>query len=175
MANYKRFYRNGGTWFFTVNLWQRQNNDLLIREINLLRQSVRNVRQKHPFTIIAWVVLPEHMHYIWRLPEGDSDFSLRWRLIKSRFSRNLPQTAIPGATLQQEKRREIWQRHFWEHCIRDEADFKRHFDYIHLNPLKPGWAQKEKNWPYSTFHRYVATNIYPENWCGIIEPGVFGE
>ena len=99
MANYKRFYRNGGTWFFTVNLWQCQNNDLLIREINLLRQSVRNVRQKHPFTIIAWVVLPEHMHCIWQLPEGDSDFSLRWRLIKNRFSRNLPQTAIPGVSL----------------------------------------------------------------------------
>ena len=160
MANYKRFYRNGGTWFFTVNLWQRQNNDLLIREINLLRQSVRNVRQKHPFTIIAWVVLPEHMRCIWQLPEGDSDFSLRWRLIKNWFSRNLPQTAIPGASLQQEKRREIWQRHF---------------DYIHLNPLKHGLVGQVKNWPYSTFHRYVATNIYPENWCGIIEPGVFGE
>jgi putative transposase len=77
MSHYKRLYRHGGTWFFTVNLWQRQNNPLLVQKIELLRQSVRNVRQKYPFAIIAWVVLPEHMHCIWRLPEGDSDFSTR--------------------------------------------------------------------------------------------------
>lgn len=136
---------------------------------------MRNVRQKYPFAIIAWVVLPEHMHCIWRLPEGDSDFSTRWRLIKSHFSRHLPQTATSTVALQKEKRREIWQRHFWEHSIRDEMDFKRHFDYVHINPLKHGLVKHVKEWPYSTFHRYVAAGIYPADWCGMMQTGDFGE
>jgi putative transposase len=92
MPNYRRAFVPGGTWFFTVNLLERKNNDLLIREVDLLRETVRTVRQRHPFQIDAWVVLPEHIHAVWTLPPGDADFSKRWRLIKSGFSRALPKT-----------------------------------------------------------------------------------
>ena len=90
MSSYRRLFIPGGTWFFTVNLLQRQNNNLLIREIDLLRSIVESVRKRHPFRINAWVVLPEHMHAVWSLPPNDTDFSTRWRLIKSGFSRALP-------------------------------------------------------------------------------------
>ncbi|WP_366042943.1 hypothetical protein [Methylomonas sp.] len=92
MPNYRRALIPGGTWFFTMNLLERKNNDLLIREIDLLRDTVRAVRKRHPFQIDAWVVLPEHLHAVWTLPPGDADFSKRWRLIKSGFSRALPKT-----------------------------------------------------------------------------------
>jgi len=85
VPNYRRAFIPGGTWFFTANLLQRHDNDLLIREISLLRETVRRVRERHPFQIDAWVVLPEHLHCVWTLPSGDSDFSTRWRLIKSGF------------------------------------------------------------------------------------------
>jgi REP element-mobilizing transposase RayT len=92
MPNYRRAFVPGGTWFFTVNLLQRHHNDLMVREIDLLRETVRQVREKYPFQIDAWVVLPEHLHCVWTLPPGDCNFSQRWRLIKSGFSRALPKT-----------------------------------------------------------------------------------
>ena len=112
MPNYRRVFVPGGTWFFTVNLLQRHDNDLLVREIDLLRQVVKNVRHKYPFHIDAWVVLPEHMHCIFTLPEGDSDFSLRWRLIKSAFSRALPKTESLSTARMTAGERGIWQRHY---------------------------------------------------------------
>lgn len=166
MPNYRRAFVPGGTWFFTVNLLQRQNNDLLVRKIELLRDVVRKVRVKHPFAIDAWVVLPEHMHCVLSLPVDDSDFSLRWRLIKSDFSRALPKTEIISAVRKKYKERGIWQRHYWEHLIRDELDYQKHIDYVHLNPLKHGLVKQVRDWPYSTFHRDVARGIYPLNWCG---------
>ena len=175
MPNYKRMHRPGGMWFFTVNLLQRRHNDLLVREIELLRQSVRKVRASHPFEIVAWVVLPNHMHCIWHLPQGDSNYSTRWRLIKSHFSRSLPSTEYRSPIRQQAGERGIWQRHYWEHLIRDEEDFQWHFDYVHINPLKHGLVEQVKDWPYSTFHRYVEQGVYPQDWAGIIEEGDFGE
>jgi putative transposase len=175
MPNYRRAFIPGGTWFFTVNLHQRQGNDLLIREIATLRQAVRQVRQKYPFHIDAWVVLPEHMHCVFTLPPGDSDFSLRWRLIKSAFSRALPKTESRSAVRQAAGERGIWQRHFWEHLIRDHDDYQRHVDYVHVNPLKHGLVKQVRDWPYSTFHRAVAAGIYPENWCGDCDMVVDGD
>ncbi|MFZ6758115.1 REP-associated tyrosine transposase [Undibacterium sp. Ji50W] len=174
MSNYRRAFVPGGTWFFTVNLLQRHGNDLLVREIDLLRQVVRNVRNKYPFHIDAWVVLPEHMHCIFTLPEGDSDFSLRWRLIKSSFSRALPKTELLSTVRQAAGERGIWQRHYWEHLIRDELDFQKHVDYVHVNPLKHGLVQRVCDWPYSTFHHYVDAGIYPLNWCGDVVADIAG-
>ena len=165
----------GGTWFFTVNLLERRGNDLLVREIDLLRTTVRRVRDKHPFHIDAWVVLPEHLHCVMTLPPGNSDFSLRWRLIKSGFSRALPRTERRSAVRQAAGERGIWQRHYWEHLIRDEADYQRHVDYVHVNPLKHGLVQRIRDWPYSTFHRYVTAGIYPADWCGDAEADVEGD
>ena len=175
MPNYRRFFIPGGTWFFTVNLLQRHNNDLLVREIELLRQTVRLVRERYPFHIDAWVVLPEHLHCVLTLPPGDSDFSTRWRLIKSGFSRALPKTERLSAVRKAAGERGIWQRHFWEHWIRDEADYQRHVDYVHVNPLKHGHVKRVQDWPYSTFHRYVAEGIYPANWCSDVGAVVAGD
>ncbi len=122
MANWRRAWWPGGTWFFTVNLLERRNNRLLVEQIDLLRHSVAKVQQAHPFAIHAWVVLPDHLHCILSLPEGDSDFPLRWRLIKSHFSRALPMTERRSHTRLRHRERGIWQRHYWEHLIRDKQD-----------------------------------------------------
>ena len=174
MSNYRRAFVPGGTWFFTVNLLQRRGNDLLVREIETLREVVRRVRQRYPFEIDAWVVLPEHLHCVLTLPRGDSDFSVRWRLIKSGFSRALPKTERLSAVRQAAGERGIWQRHFWEHLIRDELDYQRHVDYVHVNPLKHGLVNRVVDWPYSTFHRDVAAGIYPADWCGDCDVEVGG-
>ena len=175
MPNYRRAFIPGGTWFFTVNLLQRHGNDLLVREINLLRNMVRKVRERHPFRIVAWVVLPEHLHCVMTLPPGDSDFSLRWRLIKSGFSRALPKTESCSEVRKAAGERGILQRHYWEHLIRDDADFRRHVDYVHVNPLKHGHVRQVRDWPYSTFHQYVASGKYPMDWCGDADLVVRGD
>ncbi|WGS86328.1 transposase [Methylomonas sp. UP202] len=175
MPNYRRAFVPGGTWFFTVNLLERKNNDLLVLEIDLLRETVRAVRKRYPFHIDAWVVLPDHMHAVWTLPPGDADFSKRWRLIKSGFSRALPKTEYRSNVRKVANERGIWQRHFWEHLIRDETDFERHVDYVHVNPLKYGLVTRVIDWPYSSFHRYVENGIYPGNWGGDWELGVEGD
>jgi len=175
MPNYRRAFIPGGTWFFTVNLLQRRNNDLLIREIDLLRSTVRKVRKAHPFHIDAWVILPEHMHCVLTLPPGDSDFSRRWRLIKSGFSRALPVTERRSSVRVAAGERGIWQRRFWEHAIRDERDYQRHVDYVHVNPVKHGLVKCVNDWPYSTFHHHVEQGIYPIDWCGNIEIDVQGD
>ena len=122
MANWRRAWWPGGTWFFTVNLLERRNNRLLVEQIDLLRHSVAKVQQAHPFAIHSWVVLPDHLHCILSLPEGATDFPLRWRLIKSHFSRALPVTERRSQTRLRHGERGIWQRHYWEHLLRDEQD-----------------------------------------------------
>ncbi len=166
MPNYRRAFYPGGTYLFTVNLLQRRNNDLLIKHINLLREVVATVRKSHPFDIHAWVVLPDHLHCVLRLPEDDTDFSVRWRLIKAGFSRRLPKTERRSTVRQARGERGIWQRRFWEHLIKDEQDYQAHMDYVHINPLKHGLVKQVIDWPYSTFHRLVAQGIYVSNWAG---------
>ncbi|MGN4997860.1 REP-associated tyrosine transposase [Aeromonas sp. 80P] len=166
MANWRRAWRLGGIWFFTVNLLERSDNQLLVTQIDLLRHTVAKVKQTHPFTIHAWVVLPDHLHCILSLSEGDTDFPLRWR---SYFSRALPITERRSQTRLRHGERGIWQRHYWEHLIRDEEDYRRHMDYVHINPLKHGYVTQVGDWPYSTFHRYVASGIYPPDWCGAVD------
>jgi putative transposase len=161
MPNYRRFRVAGGTYFFTVNLLERRR-DLLVRHIDALRAAVRATKQDRPFHIDAWVVLPDHMHTIWTLPEGDEDFSNKWKSIKTRFSQTLPRTERRSAVRVRKGERGIWQRRFWEHVIRDERD-ATHFDYIHFNPVKHGWADKVVDWPFSSFHRYLRSGIYDAN------------
>ncbi len=166
MPNYRRAWHPGGTYFFTVNLLERTGNDLLVRHIDLLRESVRKVRVKYPFTIHAWVVLPEHLHCVIELPIGDTDFALRWRLIRTHFSKFLPKTESLSATRIRRGERGIWQRRYWEHLIRDEDDFSAHMDYVHINPLKHGLVECVVDWPFSTFHQLVREGIYPRDWAG---------
>jgi putative transposase len=138
MPNYQRLWVPGGTSFFTVNLLERRENDLLVREIDLLRDCFARERARRPFAVLAWVVLPEHMHWIWRLPEGDPDFATRWRRIKTDFSLGISKTERRCAIRRMRGERGVWQRRYWEHAIRDEIDLQRHVDDIHFNPVKHG-------------------------------------
>ncbi|HEX5277943.1 MAG TPA: transposase [Fluviicoccus sp.] len=172
MPDYRRAWHPGGTFFFTVNLLQRHQNDLLIRHIDLLRQSVKQVRERHPFTIHGWVVLPEHIHCLLELPSQDADYATRWRLIKGGFSRALPCTERRNEARQRRGERGIWQRRYWEHMIRDEDDFRAHMDYIHINPVKHGYVERVRDWPYSTFRHLVSDGLYSLDWGGGREDAV---
>ncbi|MGH8191269.1 MAG: REP-associated tyrosine transposase [Rhodanobacteraceae bacterium] len=175
MPNYRRAWTPGATWFFTVNLVTRRGNDLLVRRIDLLRECVARVKSLHPFRIDAWVVLPEHMHCIWTLPADDADYPMRWRLIKTRFSRRLPANEYRSATRAARGERGIWQRRYWEHMIRDETDMRRHMDYVHINPVKHGWTNRVVDWPHSSFHAWVAKDVYPSDWAEDTELRVHGD
>ncbi len=166
MTDYRRARVAGATWFFTVNLARRKGNDLLIERIDDLRAAFQHVRSRYPFRIEAIAILPEHLHCIWTLPAGDADFSVRWSLIKGRFSRAVEKSERISQSRAKRGERGIWQRRFWEHLIRDDEDFKRHVDYIHWNPVKHGWVSRAAEWPHSSFHDYVRRGIYPENWGG---------
>ncbi len=166
MPDYRRARHPGGTYFFTLTLLQRCDNDLLTRHIERLRDAVRTVRRGHPFDIHGWVVLPDHLHCVVQLPEGDTDFTLRLRLIKAGFSKSLPRTEWLSAVRQRRGERGIWQRRFWEHLIKDEADYRAHMDYVHINPVKHGLVERVVDWPYSTFHRLAAEGVYPIDWAG---------
>lgn len=163
--DYRRIWYPGGTYFFTVNLLDRRS-DLLTRHIDLLRTSIKNVKQRYPFKIHALVVLPDHMHCVIELPEGDVDFATRWRLIKMRFSKQLPNVERRSAVRIARGERGIWQRRYWEHLIRDERGFRAHIDYVHINPVKHGLVRSVAEWPYSTFHREVERGNYPADWAG---------
>ena len=169
MPNYRRVWQPGGTYFFTVTLLQRRGNDLLTREIDLLRTVVADVRRRHPFRIHGWVVLPDHLHCVIELPHGDVDFPVRWRLIKMGFSKGMAATERRPAVRQRRGERGIWQRRFWEHLIRDEEDFQAHVDYLHFNPAKHGLVARVVDWPYSTFHRLVEQGVYSADWGGSVE------
>ncbi|MFN3397300.1 MAG: REP-associated tyrosine transposase [Sulfurimicrobium sp.] len=163
MSNYTRAFTPGGTFFFTVNLADRSKS-LLTGNIDKLRASLRLVRERHPFHIDAIVVLPEHLHTIWTLPPGDTDYPTRWALIKAGFSRTLPRVERVASSRIAKGERGIWQRRYWEHQIRDEDDYARHVDYIHYNPVKHGHTKAPMAWPHSSLHRYVRDGILPVDW-----------
>ncbi len=163
---YRRSKTAGATYFFTVVTYQRQTLFDDPNMVELLRQSLRLVKQKHPFEIDAMVVLRDHLHCIWTLPQNDADFSMRWRLIKSNFSRHCSDLYKRQRNFSRVKKGEqaVWQRRFWEHQIRDERDFAQHVDYIHFNPVRHGLAEAPRDWLYSSFHRYVRDGCYPIDW-----------
>jgi putative transposase len=165
---YRRDWRPGGTYFFTVVTHRRRPILTCEPTITILRRAVAEVRRAHPFTIDAFVVLPDHLHAIWTLPDGDCDYALRWNRIKGEVSRNLPHDRAPPATVSRRRKREraIWQRRFWEHRILDDADFARLFDYVHFNPVKHGLVGDVRDWPHSTFHAAVQAGRYPIDWLG---------
>ncbi len=142
----------------------KRNSTPLIDNIDLLRNAVRQVRQRHPFDIIAWVLLLDHLHAIWTLPPKDTDYPMRWRQIKANFSRYLPQGEHIRPSRIMKGERGIWQRRYWEHTIRDEIDLRRCLDYIHFKPVKHGYVHKVSDWPYSTFHHHIEKGVYPPDW-----------
>lgn len=163
MSNYRRAFLPGGIFFFTVVTHDRNPLFYCGERIEVLRAAFRKVKAVRPFHIDAIVVLPDHLHCIWHLPEGDSDFSSRWREIKKAASREID--ARTGGR----RERAVWQRRFWEHAIHDEVDWRKHVDYIHYNPVKHGLAARPSEWPWSSFGRAVSSGWYEPSW-GASEP-----
>ncbi|MGQ0593818.1 MAG: REP-associated tyrosine transposase [Gammaproteobacteria bacterium] len=159
MPHYIRSHVPGGSYFFTVALLERRRR-LLTENIDALREALRSVHIQRPFRIDAVVVLPDHLHCMWTLPQNDADFSTRWRLIKSAFARAIASEERLSSRRQAKHERGIWQRRFWEHAIRDQRDFDAHLDYIHFNPIKHGWVSRVADWPHSSFHRFVRLGWY---------------
>ena len=176
MSRYRRANIKGGTFFFTVALADRAS-DLLVRHVDHLRAAYQVAQDLYPFTTVAICVLPDHMHAVWTLPADDANFSLRWSLIKSKFSRALPTDAQRTASKIARREKGVWQRRYWEHAIRDDADLGRHVDYIHFNPVKHGYVSRACDWPHSSFARYVARGVLPVDWGGDAKEigGEFGE
>ena len=163
MVNYRRNRVENGTYFFTVTLENRRS-DLLVRHIDALRQSWRAAARRIEHDIIAVVVLPEHLHALTKMRDGNDDYPRLWQEVKKGFTRRLGISTSP------------WQRRYWEHTIRDDVDLQTHFDYIHINPVKHGLVAKVRDWPHSSFHRYVQGGDLPEDWAGKLDiPGRFGE
>lgn len=177
MATYRRDPIAGATYFFTVCVYRR-SVDLTVPPLrSALRKAFRSVRITHPFTLDAIVLLPDHLHCLWTLPPGDADFSMRWSLIKRRTSQDAC-AAVPATVSASRTRRGelgLWQRRFWEHRIRDDADYARHVDYIHWNPVKHRHVSEVPAWPWSSFHRYVRLGILPAGWATEGVVGSFGE
>ena len=170
MSNYRRVRTEGGTYFFTVVTYRRRPIFVDEHVVNELKLAIKEVKLQIPFAVDAWVVLPDHMHCVWSLPEGDTDYSKRMGLIKSNFTRRVAGRFhnprwLTGSK-QNKRESTVWQRRFWEHEIRDQYDFQKHVDYVHYNPLKHGLVKKPADWPYSTFHRYIENGVYPEDWSG---------
>lgn len=184
MPDYRRVYRGGSCVFFTVVTGKRERVLTTETARTALRTAIQTTRQRLPFQIDAWVLLPDHLHCIWTLPENDANFSARWSMIKrltSQAMMNRPNGhpgARPSPSQQRRKESGFWQRRFWDHVIRDQKDFCRHMDYLHWNPVKHGLVDEVRQWPYSSFHRHVTDGLYPLGWGrGIVrgnEPD-FGE
>lgn len=156
MPRYVREYR-GTSWFFSVVTAHRRRIFTDERARLCLREAVAECKNRYPFTIEGWVLLPDHMHCIWSVGDHDSDFSRRWSIIKRLFTRTFRKKNAQTPP--------YWQNRFWEHCIRDDSDFENHLNYIHFNPVRHGYVASPKDWPWTSFHRYVVEGIYPQDWA----------
>ena len=178
MPNYRRAIVPGGSYFFTVVTAGRRPIlcDDPVR--SALRAAIAEVRARWPFTIDAWVLMPNHLHCIWTLPPGDSNYSRRWSAIKRLTNQGCATgyNRVAAAAPSRHKRNEggLWQRRFWEHCIRDQRDLERCRDYLHWNPVKYGYVARVADWPYSTFHRCVYDGVYPVDWGGEVARRIDG-
>jgi putative transposase len=172
MSRYVRLRRPGGSWFFTVCLARRGSD--LTDHIDDLREAYARTHSELPVRTEAIVILPDHLHAIWTLPEGDTDFSERWRRIKARFSHAVGERDRSASKWRQ-RERGLWQRRFWEHAIRDEADFDAHVRYVWANPVKHGLVERPSEWALSSIHRDIREGRVDPEWAGTTPDGDFGE
>ncbi len=172
MVRYRRNFIAGGTYFFTLTLVDRTSR-VLTDHVDALRAAFRETRSSRPFTIDAVVVLPEHLHIVMTLPEGDADYPSRWGLIKRRFT----EAVAESVARHKDGEPALWQRRFWEHTIRNEGDFERHVDYVHFNPVRHGLVGRVRDWKYSSFQGYVRRGLLPQDWGGDFseDKGTYGE
>lgn len=174
MPNYVRPRWQGATIFFTVAL-ARRGEDVLCRHVEHLRAAVRETHADLPFESRAWVILPDHLHTIWTLPPGDGDYSTRWKRIKARFTKAVGITLPRTMSKANKGEAGLWQRRFWDHHIRDDADLTTHLRYCWWNPVKHGLVERAVDWPYSSLHRDIARGLAEPEWSGITGDGQFGE
>lgn len=160
MSNYIRPKISNTPVFFTLNLATRGTR-LLVDNLEALRHAFTATMAERPFTINAIVILPDHLHTVWTLP--DTDYATRWRIIKARFSRALPKGHLRPSHVAR-KERGVWQRRYWEHHIRGEADYRKHVEYCWLNPVKHGLVEKPTDWPHSSIHRDIRLGRVPPEW-----------
>jgi putative transposase len=179
MPNFRRYFVPGGTYFFTLITDGRRPIFDHPEARKLLIAVIHRCRQRWPFTIDAAVLLPDHMHTIWSLPPGDDRYSLRIAWLKKEFTKAWISSdgdeRFQSRGRTNDGRRGVWQPKFWEHTIKDDADFERHIDYVHWNPVKHGHARCPREWRWSSFRRWMNRGVYPQNWgCGSKPPGLDG-
>jgi putative transposase len=170
---YRRLRIAGGTYAFTVVTGERRPVFADAAAVDMLMLAFSAVREKRPFEMPAHVILPDHLHCIWVLPEGDANFSTRWRQIKEGFTRSyLRHHAEPPRDERQARRgeRSVWQHRFWEHLVRDQDDLNAQVEYIHMNPVSHGLAPTPLDWPHSSFHAYVERGEYDAHWGADVVP-----
>jgi putative transposase len=176
MSRYRRSLTTGATYFFTVNSYRRRPILAHPDVRDALREAIEQVRLTMPFTIDAWVLLPNHLHAIWTMPRDDAAFGKRWGVIKAQVSKQCAHLIDTRAARSDSRvtrsENDFWQRRFWEHELRDERDYERHVDYVHYNPVKHGLVKTVAEWPYSTFHQFVKRGVYASTWG--LDPGHVG-
>ena len=170
MAVYLRKRVLGGTYFFTAVTHQRRRILSSRPARECLREAFKLVRQQWPFEVVAVALLPDHLHTIWSLQEGDADYSLCWQKLKEHFTRAYLQRGgregCRGPSRSKHGERGIWQRRFYEHTCRDDEELKECLDYLHWNPVKHGLVARVMDYPWSSFHRFVRLGEYPTDWGG---------
>ncbi len=174
MPNYRRLRVRGGTYFFTLTLAQR-GATLLTDHVDMLRAAYRTTARELPMTTEAVVILPDHLHAVWTLPEGDDAYPERWRRIKARFTHALGKRFPRSPSKHVKREAGIWQRRYWEHTIRDQADFDTHVEYCWANPVRHGLCDTPCDWVLSSIHRDARAGRVPPGWQPRIVDGVFGE
>lgn len=173
MTAYRRLRIPGGTYFFTVRLARRGGSEL-VDHIGHLRSAYAVTLLERPFRTDAIVILPDHLHAVWTLPEGDDDFSNRWRLIKTRFTRAVGRRAPKGASQAAKRECGLWQRRFWEHAIRDRADLDLHRQRCWTDPVRHGLARRPQDWAFSSIHRDTREGAAPDGVRPWFSPGIPG-
>jgi putative transposase len=163
---YRRVYIKGGTYFFTLVTYHRIPFISTKKSIEVLNDAILYTNDRMPFEIVASVILPDHMHFIRTLADESCDYSTRWRFIKSYFTRHWckNQNSSESASRIKKGERDVWQRRFWEHFIRNDFDLTRHIEHIHYNPVKHGYITSPFDWQYSSFRKYVQDRLYPQHW-----------
>lgn len=174
MSDYRRAFLKGGIFFFTVVTYERRPVFREQRSVDLLRQSFQITMATRPFRVDAIVVLPDHLHTVWTLPDEEFDFSTRWKLIKGTFTRYYSGVGEDevSESMRTKGERGIWQRRFWEHAIRDQGDFNQHCDYIHYNPVKHGLVSSPMEWKHSSFRDFVEKGFYSPSWGSTADTGL---
>jgi putative transposase len=168
MPNYRRWFVPGGTYFFTCVTHRR--TPFLTQPLarTILHEAIDTIQKRFPFEVVAIVLLPDHWHTVWTLPPGDDRYPTRWRRIKEEFTEKwLAQGGlelVQSLSRRKHRMRGVWQKRYWEHAVRDEADLERCVDYIHWNPCKHKLVSRVQDWPWSSFQRFVAEGQYEADW-----------